>query len=152
MARTKQAGKKSAGGGGVGRNRKAQKVLSTKTTATAKSSGPSGTAKKKGRRSPGAAGFAGCNCCANRVPKPTNLLIGKLPFKRLVKETTQQFGRSDFRFQAASIQALHEMSEAYLLALFKDTKLCASHAKRKTIRPEDMKLARRIRGDQLHCP
>nr|GEV39462.1 histone H3.2-like [Tanacetum cinerariifolium] len=42
----------------------------------------------------------------------------------------------------------HEASEAYLVGLFEDTNLCAIHAKRVTIMPKDMQLARRIRGER----
>jgi len=41
-----------------------------------------------------------------------------------------------------------EASEAYLVALFEDTNLCAIHAKRVTIMPKDIQLARRIRGER----
>lgn len=40
-----------------------------------------------------------------------------------------------------------EAAEAYLVALFEDTNLCAIHAKRITIKHVDMRLARRIRGE-----
>nr|CAH7762986.1 unnamed protein product [Callosobruchus chinensis] len=40
--------------------------------------------------------------------------------------------------------ALQEASEAYLVGLFEDTHLCAIHAKRVTIMPKDIQLARRI--------
>jgi len=43
--------------------------------------------------------------------------------------------------------ALQEATEAYLVGLFEDTNLCAIHAKRVTILPRDMALARRIRGE-----
>ncbi|VDM79629.1 unnamed protein product [Strongylus vulgaris] len=43
--------------------------------------------------------------------------------------------------------ALQEASEAYLVGLFEDTNLCAIHAKRVTIMPKDIQLARRIRGE-----
>ncbi len=46
-------------------------------------------------------------------------------------------------------QALQEASEAYLIGLFEDTNLCAIHAKRVTIMPKDIQLARRIRGDRM---
>ncbi|TXG53038.1 hypothetical protein EZV62_022207 [Acer yangbiense] len=36
----------------------------------------------------------------------------------------------------------------YLVGLFEDTNLCAIHAKRVTIMPEDIQLARRIRGER----
>ncbi|KAF6159229.1 hypothetical protein GIB67_032000, partial [Kingdonia uniflora] len=42
---------------------------------------------------------------------------------------------------------LHEAAEAYLVGLFEDTNLCAIHAKRVTIMPKDIQLARRIRGE-----
>ncbi|GJV59298.1 histone H3.2, partial [Tanacetum coccineum] len=41
-----------------------------------------------------------------------------------------------------------EASEAYLVGLFEDTNLCMIHAKRVTIMPKDMQLARRIRGEK----
>uniref|UniRef100_A0A670K2S0 Core Histone H2A/H2B/H3 domain-containing protein n=1 Tax=Podarcis muralis TaxID=64176 RepID=A0A670K2S0_PODMU len=39
-------------------------------------------------------------------------------------------------------------SEAYLVGLFEDTNLCAIHAKRVTIMPKDIQLARRIWGER----
>ena len=56
--------------------------------------------------------------------------------------------KTDLRFQAAAILALQEASEAYLVGLFEDSNLCAIHAKRVTIMPRDMQLARRIRGER----
>jgi histone H3 len=53
-----------------------------------------------------------------------------------------------FRFQSSAILALQEASESYLVGLFEDTNLCAIHAKRVTIMPKDMQLARRIRGEK----
>ena len=44
--------------------------------------------------------------------------------------------------------ALQEAAEAYLVGLFHDTNECALHAKRVTIVPKDMQLARRIRGER----
>lgn len=46
------------------------------------------------------------------------------------------------------ITLLQEASEAYLVGLFEDTNLCAIHAKRVTIMPKDIQLARRIRGER----
>ena len=78
--------------------------------------------------------------------KSTALLIRKLPFQRLVREITQDF-KTDLRFQSAAILCLQEAAEAYLVGLFEDTNLCAIHAKRVTIMPKDIQLARRIRGE-----
>ena len=55
---------------------------------------------------------------------------------------------SAFRFQSSSILALQQAAEAYLIGLFEDTNICAIHAKRVTIMPKDIQLARRIRGER----
>lgn len=47
-----------------------------------------------------------------------------------------------------SIMALQEAAEAYLVVLLENTNLCAIHAKRVTIMPKDMQLARRVRGER----
>ncbi|KAL6084016.1 hypothetical protein STEG23_002535 [Scotinomys teguina] len=83
----------------------------------------------------------------SRYQKSTELLIQKLPFQRLVWEIAQDF-KTDLRFQSMDIGALQEASEAYLVGLFEDTNLCAIHAKRVTIMPKDIQLARRIQGER----
>ena len=83
-----------------------------------------------------------------RYQQSTELLIRKLPFNRLVREIAQGF-KTDLRFQAAAIGALQEAAEAYLVGLFDDTNLCTIHAKRVTIVPKDIQLARRIRGERV---
>ncbi|KAK2703350.1 hypothetical protein QYM36_018143 [Artemia franciscana] len=65
---------------------------------------------------------------------------------RLVREIAQDF-KTDLRFQSSAVMALQEASEAYLVGLFEDTDLCAIHAKRVTIMPKGIQLARRIRGE-----
>ena len=82
-----------------------------------------------------------------KYQKSTELLIRKLPFQRLVREVAQEY-KSDLRFQSSAVVALQEASESYLVSLFEDTNLCAIHAKRVTIMPKDMQLARRIRGEK----
>ncbi len=84
-----------------------------------------------------------------RYQKSTELLIRKLPFARLVREIAQEFSPdTDLRFEKNALLALQEAAEAYLVGLFEDTVLCAIHAKRVTIMPKDMQLARRIRGER----
>jgi histone H3 len=82
-----------------------------------------------------------------RYQKSPELLIRKLPFQRLVREIAQKF-KEDLRFQSAAVLALQEAAEAFLVGLYEDTVLCAIHAKRITIMPKDMQLARRIRGER----
>ena len=74
------------------------------------------------------------------------LLIRKLPFQRLVREILQDHG-TQYRVQASAIAALQEASEDYLVKLLEDTNICAIHARRVTILPKDMQLARRLRGE-----
>uniref|UniRef100_A0A915CMJ5 Histone H2A/H2B/H3 domain-containing protein n=1 Tax=Ditylenchus dipsaci TaxID=166011 RepID=A0A915CMJ5_9BILA len=40
-----------------------------------------------------------------------------------------------------------DLAECYLTALFEDANMIAPHAKRSTILPSDIRLARRIRGE-----
>ncbi|ONI13635.1 hypothetical protein PRUPE_4G234500 [Prunus persica] len=47
-------------------------------------------------------------------------------------------------FQSHAVLSLQEAVEAYLVGLFKDTNPCAIYAKRVTIMPKDIQLARRI--------
>ena len=78
--------------------------------------------------------------------KTSALLIRKLPFQRLVREIAQDF-KTDLRFQSAAILCLQEAAEVYLVRLFDNANLCAIHARRVTIMPKDILLARRIRGE-----
>lgn len=69
----------------------------------------------------------------------------QLPFQRLVREIVQEL-KPEYRVQSSAIAALQEASEAFLIGIFQDSQLCAIHAKRVTVMPKDMLLARRIRG------
>ena len=81
-----------------------------------------------------------------RYQRSTELLIRKAPFCRLVKEIAQDF--KAVSFQATAVLALQEAAESHLVAVFEDANHCALHAKRVTIRPCDIQLARRLRGER----
>ncbi|OBT48387.1 hypothetical protein VE00_01228 [Pseudogymnoascus sp. WSF 3629] len=83
-----------------------------------------------------------------RYQRSTDLLMSKLPFSRLVREIAMTLvpRNQELRWQSQAIQALQEAAEAFLVHLFEDTNLCAIHAKRVTIQPKDLQLARRVRG------
>lgn len=139
MARTKQTARKSTGG------KAPRKQLATKAarkTAPPTVNGGTGGVKRPHRYRPGTVALREIR----RYQKSTELLIRKLPFQRIVREIAQDY-KSDLRFQGSAILALQEASEAYLVGLFEDTNLCAIHAKRVTIMPKDIQLARRIRGE-----
>ena len=77
------------------------------------------------------------------------MLIRKLPFQRVVKEIVQKI-REDLRLQSTALLALQEAGETFLVDLLEQSNLCAIHAKRITIMPEDVQLVRHIRGDIKH--
>ena len=128
--------------------------LQKKTAAkAAKKSGmkaPKGGVRKPHRYRPGTVALKEIR----RYQKSTELLIRKLPFQRLVREIASDSKVilsplcGKMRFQSLAIKALQEASEAYLVGLFEDTNLCGIHAKRVTIMPKDIQLARRIHGER----
>ena len=50
------------------------------------------------------------------------------------------------RWTKGAINALHKGVEAYMVSLMEDANLLAIHARRITLQPQDIQLARRIRG------
>ena len=114
-----------------------------RTKQTARKSTKADGQKKSRRYRPGTVALREIR----KYQKTTDLLIKKAPFQRLVREVSQDF-KADLRFQSSAVMALQEASEAYLVGLFEDTNLCAIHARRVTIMPKDMQLARRIRGER----
>ena len=135
MARTKQTAPKSTGG------KAPRQHLATK--AARKMLPTARGRKRKHRYRPGTVALREIR----RYQKSTDLLIRI----RLVREIVQDIrGDSgcDLRVQSTAFLALQEAAEAYLIGLFEDTNLCAIHAKRVTIMPKDIQLARRIRGER----
>jgi len=134
MARTKQTARKSTGG------KAPRKQLASK--AARKSAPATGGIKHARRYRPGTVALREIR----RYQKSTELLLRKLPFQRLVREIASDL-KADLRFQGSAIVALQEATEAYMVSLFEDTNLAAIHAKRVTIMPKDMSLAKRLRGN-----
>ena len=60
--------------------------------------------------------------------KSTELLVLKASFLRLVREIMQR-EHGDHWIQAGAMQALHEVTKAYIICLMEDTNLCPIHAK-----------------------
>ncbi len=133
MARTKQTARKSVGG------KAPRQQLATKAFRKAQ---PISKVKQPQRYRPGTVALREIR----KYQKSTELLLRKLPFQRLVREIAQDLNPK-IRFQSSSILALQEASEAFIVGLFEDANLCAIHAKRVTVMPKDLQLARRIRGD-----
>ena len=134
MARTKQTARKSTGG------KAPRKQLASK--AARKSAPATGGIKHARRYRPGTVALREIR----RYQKSTELVLRKLPIQRLVREIASDL-KADLRFQGSAIMALQEATEAYMVSLFEDTNLAAIHAKRVTIMPKDMSLAKRLRGN-----
>ena len=135
MARTKQTAFRSTGG-------KAPRVKLA-TMAARKTAPLYGGVKRPHRFRPGTVALREIR----RYQKTTELLLLRAPFQRLVRELAVGLGLSAHKFQSFALLALQEAAEAYLISLFEDTQLCAVHARRITILPKDLQLARRIRGE-----
>ncbi|KAK4274823.1 hypothetical protein QN277_017994 [Acacia crassicarpa] len=137
MARTKQTARKSTGG------KAPRKQLAKKARKTPRRD-RDGYVKRPHRFRPGTVAIREIQ----KYQKITELLIRKLPFQRVVREIAQDF-KTDLRFQSHAVLALQEAAEAYIVGLFEDTNLCAIHARRVTVMPKDVQLARRIRGERV---
>ena len=136
MARTKQTARRSLQG---------KAPMRHLVTAAAKKRAPaSGGVKKPHRYRPGTVALREIR----KYQGGTELLIRRLPFSRLVRDIAVSY-RTDLRFQSNALSALHESAEAFLVQLFEDAQMCAIHAKRITIFPVDIMLARRINGYKL---
>ena len=139
MARTKQTARKSTGG------KAPRKQLATK--AARKSAPATGGVKKPHRYRPGTVALREIR----RYQKTTELLLRKKPFFMLVKEVMQDFN-GDMRYQASSILAMQEATEAHFVGLFEDSNLVAIHNNRVTVQPKDIQLVRRIRNEDAVQP
>jgi histone H3 len=159
MARVKQTARKTIGGKGhrftLLTAHRRQQAATAAAQAAAQAAprrlrlGGGGGVKKPHRYRPGTAALREIR----RFQKTTELLIRKAPFQRVVREIAQKmFPNKDLRFQSLAVLALHEASEAYMVGMFEDTNLCALHAKRVTIMPRDIFLARRLRGEIFTNP
>ncbi len=136
MACTRTTAQKNTGG------KKPRKQLATK--AARKSAPANGGVKKPHCYRPGTVSLHEIR----KYQKTTDPLIRKLPFQRLVREIAQDF-KGDLRFQTTAVLAQQEASEAYLTGIFEDSQLSAIHTKRVTVMPKDIKLVRRIRGEDM---
>ena len=131
MARTKQTAQRVGG---------ARKALKTKSR---KGAPATGGVKKPHRFRAGTRALREIR----HYQKRTDLLIRRRPFRRLIRQYLNEhpLGSGEApRIQENAILALQEASEAMLIALLEDTNLCGIHAKRVTIQPKDIQLAKKL--------
>ena len=108
---------------------------------------PRGWAEKGREANPGPKRDAQANpALAIGSPSPRGKGLSRVATRRLQENTPDGPERPmSHRHVRAPLQ---EATEAYLVGLFEDTNLAAIHAKRVTIQPKDIQLARRIRGER----
>ncbi|XP_035828768.1 uncharacterized protein LOC101858527 [Aplysia californica] len=137
MARTKQTARMSTGG------KAPRKRLATK--AACKSAPATGGVKKPHRYRPSTVAL-------REIRRYPSFETRTLSFKHLVREIAKDF-KTDLRFQSSAVMTLQKscvmvLYEAYLVGLLEDISLCPFNAKRLTIMPKDIQLARCIRGER----
>ena len=128
----------------------ARKQLATK--ANRKSAPATGGVKKPHRYKPGTVALREIR----KVQKSTELLVRKLPFRRLVRELAasdavadgvESDHLTDVRFAPSATAALEKASDEYIEGLIERGELTDA-AKNVTILPKDIQLARRVRGER----
>ena len=147
MARTKQTARKATMGAPTLSQNEARMAATARARARHWEGKEPRTDGKPSRYRPGTVALKEIR----RYQKSTELLIRRAPFKHLVREIMQnmEHGEIVLRVSPAAVTALQEAVEAHLVLLFEYTNLCMIHAKRVTIMPKDMQLARRIHGERM---
>lgn len=138
MARTKQSAKKTCGG------KAPRKVVSSKSTKKTPSGTPGSTEKRpRARHRSGALVLKEIR----RYQKSTECLIRRLPFQRHCRSIVRESNNAaEIRFQGPALAAIQEAVESYLVGLFEDSLLCATHARRCTVMPRDILLTLKLRS------
>lgn len=111
--------------------------------AAKKASGSQNGAKKSHKWRPGTVALRQIK----QYQRGTDLLVRKAPFARLVRELAAAH-KDGLRFAASALLALQESTESFIVSLLGDANLCALHARRVTLFPRDVELARRLRGER----
>ena len=94
---------------------------------------------------------------ANETKRKTDdesaMMISKVAFAKVVRHVFRDSVShgcrtiNQGRFSKQAVLCLQEATEAYLVNLIKDACACATHAKRKTLKPLDLQLVKRLRGE-----
>ena len=145
MARTMQ----SANNGGKGGKGKLPRKMPAAAAALAPGGKPASMKlSKKKRWKPGTVALREIR----QYQRSTELLTRKGPFRRLVRAIgAELFGYSEFkkglRYNSVACDMLQHAAEAYAIGVMEEGNLCCIHAKRVTVAPKDLQLARRCRHE-----
>ena len=115
----------------------------------------------EGRTGPRATVSRGVTLTAQQRQVSAELYLRRAPLMRVVRELVrreEEDRRRDdpnfptLRIQASALSAIQEAAEHYLTGVFEDASLCATHAKRQTVMPQDLRLVRFLRNDPAFAP
>lgn len=115
--------------------KKARTLADAKRAALQKGKSTDEIAKKKRRWRPGTVALREIR----RYQISTELLLRKLPFRRIVRDIGANY-KDDLRFTSGAMEALQEASEDFLVETFQLTQHSAIHRDRQGIAPKDMRL------------
>lgn len=79
--------------------------------------------------------------------KNTGFIFPSAAFERIVREIAQDY-KYGLRFSEEAFRLLQYYVESYLNEVFEDAVIAAIHAKRQTVQPKDIQIARRIRDER----
>lgn len=129
---------------------KRRKTLATKTPKPTKA-----LAKQLSSSRPARGGRSTVSKEIYKYQHTTDLLFRKLPFARLVREIINRvkpaalpgFIEEDiqYRLTTDALEALQTVAEDFLVTLFTQSQMCATHGNRVTLMNRDMVLVLRIR-------
>ena len=88
----------------------------------------------------------GSDTCLGGADNKLVLSISKLEFQRYARSIALGIGLSN-KWEGAALLAMHHATELYMVALFEEMYICASHDGRFMVTKEDLDLVRRLRRD-----
>jgi hypothetical protein len=80
-----------------------------------------------------------------KLQRSTEFLVPKANFERMLRDTIEKL-KGGVRVEKAAVMAAQEAFEARAVGMFENILLCAIHAHRKGIKPQDHLLQKRILG------
>lgn len=88
-----------------------------------------------------------------RYQRDTSFIIKKAPLERIIKEILNENSSmttfpNGVRIRLGTQYAIREALEQYVVNVLEDANLCCLQAKMITVRPKDVQLALRIRGER----
>lgn len=118
------------------RRKKTGQRYTTKTVKRTLTQEPTTGKRRKYRYRPGVVALREIR----KYQTTTGTLIDKAPFRRLLKDITDDL-RPGIRWRKAAVVAIQESAESLIIELFSNSRLYTEAAGRETLMPQDLRLA-----------